>query len=228
MDKRLTWNAIGLERKVENLYNRINEDRNKLPEDHLRDFRKLTGFLEELEFIKKAISRIKTDLLPILEKQLRLAFPTPELVYIALTRPSIRNIFDQLKVYFQNKPNSLLQEEEFNELASSGDAANVLALIGDAVLDLAVIQIFWDSSLSTAGDLTQERSDLVSNSNLAAVSDRWNLSNYRLKKKIDTMEEEFKEKKIEHMKATLVEAIFGVVYLEFGQEKIEKIVPLIQ
>lgn len=183
MDKQLTWNAIGLERKVENLCIRINEDRKKLPEDHLRDFRKLTGFLEELEYIKETISRIKTELLPVLEKQLRLTFPTPELVYIALTCPSIWNIFDQLRIYFLNQPDSLFQEDEFNELASSGDAANVLALIGDAVLDLAVIQIFWNSSLSTAGDLTQERSKLVINANLAAVSDRWNLSDYRLKKK---------------------------------------------
>jgi len=88
--------------------------------------------------------------------------------------------------------------------------------------------MLWDSSLTTAGRLTTKRTEIVSNANLAKVCDRWNLYDYRLKRKIDPSEENAQNNTIDHEKATLVEAIFGVIYLEFGFQKIGNTLPLIQ
>ncbi|MHA2227395.1 MAG: ribonuclease III domain-containing protein [Candidatus Hodarchaeales archaeon] len=217
MEKRLTWNAIGLERKTKILIDEVS-----------RTFRKLQLYLDELNYIKTQIENIHLELIPSLETIFRLKFPTPELVMLALARPSIRNIFIDLKGYFEKESNSPLKIEEYDELAASGEATNVLALIGDAILDLTVVQIMWDSSLSTVGKLSIQREEIVSNQNLAKVCDKWRLYEYRLCRLHDPTAQEAKEKTIQHEKGTLVEAIFGVIYMEFGVEHVVRVLPHVQ
>lgn len=59
-------------------------------------------------------------------------------------------------------------------------------------------------------------------------NDSWNLYDYRLKRLNVPTELDAKIKTIEHEKATLVEAIFGVIYLEFGFDELIRILLLIQ
>ncbi|MFX0093943.1 MAG: hypothetical protein ACFFBD_19545 [Candidatus Hodarchaeota archaeon] len=79
---------------------------------------------------------------------------------MALSCPSVRNIFEDLETHFKDQATNPLKPEEYTELAASGDATNVLALIGDSALDLAVVQVLWDSSLGTVGALTNKRNEL--------------------------------------------------------------------
>ena len=138
-------------------------------------------------------------------------------------------MLDYLKTkHFNNQKNNPLKIDEYKELASSGDAANVLALIGDAALDLSVVQTFWDSSLTTVGKLTKKRPGIVANDNLARICDEWNLFNYCLNRLNDPSEKNAKPKTIEHEKGTLIEAIYGVIYLEFGFVELIRTIPLIQ
>ena len=113
-------------------------------------------------------------------------------------------------------------------LASSGDAAVVLALIGDAALDLAIVQILWDSSLSKTGELTTKRKKVAANKNLAIYCEEWGLYSCRLNRLNANPLEDPKVKTIEHLKGTLVESILGVVYKEFGLKELLRIVPLVQ
>ena len=146
----------------------------------------------------------------------------------ALSRPSIRPIFDDLSKHFKNDKNAPLSENELIELASSGDAADVLALLGDAAVDLAIVQLLWDSSLSKTGNLTEKRKEVVSNQNLAKYCDEWGLYTCRLNRFKDITKEEAKQETIIHEKATLVESILGVLYLEFGLEVLFRVIPFIQ
>ena len=228
MHRKLKWNAIGLERKSQVLYNTILEEKADLPNSHSKSHGKLQGFLDELANLLQTMARIQQDLIPELEIIFRLKFKTPELVMLALARPSIRNIYEDLEKYFKYKLNNPLKSEEYKELASSGDAANVLALIGDSVLDLGIVQLLWDSSLSTVDKLTKRRADIVANENLARFCDKWDLFNHRLKRQKIPTEESAKEETIIHEKGTLVEAIFGVIYLEFGFDELIRILPLMQ
>lgn len=88
----------------------------------------------------------------------------------------------------------------------------MLALIGDAALDLAIVQTLWDSSLSKTGELTEERQKLASNENLAIYCDEWGLYSSRLHRLQTIPDEKTKKETVEHVKGTLVESIFGVVY----------------
>ena len=228
MQDKLRWNAIGLVKKTKTLKDYVEREKNEVPVGHTKKLGILSRFLEELNHLLEQMEKIKKITIPKLEGLFRLTFPTPELVMFALTRPSIRNIFEDLNAHFKDDANRPLNEDELIELASSGDAAVVLALIGDAALDLAVVQILWNSSLSTTGELTTKRKKVVSNKNLAIYSEEWGLYSCRLNRLNANPMEEPKIDKLEHTKGTLVESILGVVYKEFGLKELLRIVPLIQ
>ena len=228
MHKRLKWNAIGFEKKTQLLYKILQQEKDEIPEDHLSKRRKLQGFLDQLSHVLDKMSKIQKELIPKLEEIFKLEFKTPELVMLSLCRPSIRNIYQDMEKHFNNQKNNPFKIDEYKELASSGDAADVLALIGDAALDLSVVQTLWDSSLTTVGGLTKKRAGIVANDNLAKVCDEWNLYEFRLTRLNDPFEKNAKPKTIQHEKGTLVEAIYGVIYLEFGFEELIRTIPLIQ
>lgn len=228
MHKRLKWNAIGFERKTQLLHKTIQQEKDDIPEDYLSIHRKLQGFLDQLSHVLDKMNKIQNELIPKLEEIFKLEFKTPELVMLSLCRPSIRNIYQDMEMHFDIQKNNPLTVDEYKELASSGDAAEVLALIGDAVLDLGVVQTFWDSSLTTVGRLTKKRAGIVANDNLAKACDEWNLFEFRLNRINDPSEKNTKPKTIQHEKGTLVEAIYGVIYLEFGFEELIRTILLIQ
>ena len=228
MQEKLKWNAIGLARKTQLLQRYILEEKNTIPVDHTNKHAKLQRYLDELNHLLERMEKIEKILIPKLEKIFRLKFTTPELIMLALSNTSIRKIFEDLNAHFTNDSNRPLKEEELSELASSGDAAKVLALIGDAALDLAIVQLLWNLSLSTTGKLTEKRKEVASNSNLAKYCDQWGLYGCRLNRFRVIEPEITKLETIDHEKGTLVEAILGVIYLEFELEVLLRIVPLIQ
>jgi len=228
MHKRLKWNAIGFEKKTQLLFKTLQQEKDEIPEDHLSKHRKLQGFLDQLSHVLEKMNKIQKELIPKLEELFKLEFKTPELIMLSLCRPSIRNIYQDMEKHFNYQKNNPLKIDEYKELASSGDAANVLALIGDAALDLSVVQTFWDSSLATVGRLTKKRAEIVANDNLAKICDEWNLYEFRLNRLNDPSEKNANPKTIQHEKGTLIEAIYGVIYLEFGFEELIRTIPLIQ
>ena len=228
MKKKLKWNAIGYQKKTQMLYDELKKELKKVPEGHSREEKKIKGFIDELENLLETMQKINTHFIPQLEKKFRLEFPVPEMILIALSRPSIRSELENIQTFFEGKENNPLNQDDYSELVSTGDAGNVLALIGDAVLDLVVVESFWDSSIATVGKLTCKRIDIVSNQSLAKVCDEWRLFDYKLQRLKQPSKVQSKDETIEHEKGTLVEAIYGVIYLEFGFEKLASLVPLIK
>jgi dsRNA-specific ribonuclease len=228
MQKKLKWNAVGLEARTVDLQNIIRMEKEKINNPVLREYKKLQLMQDDLSELTNTMQKIKTNLIPYLEKIFHVQFKTPELILFALSRPSIKNLFNEIKIYLDSRKIKLIKEREFVELAASGEAANVLALVGDAALGLAVVESQWDSSLATIGELTRRRSELVKNENLARICDVWGLYQYRLKPSIVAANHMAKPETIIHEKGTLVEAIIGVIYLEFGYEELLRIIPVIQ
>ncbi len=219
MQDKLKWNAVGLVKKTKLLkeyLEREKREKERQPAHQKGRTAPLSGYLTELDYILKQMEKIEKIVIPKLEQLFHLTFPTPELIMFALATKSIRNIFEDLNKHFGSDTNRPLNKEELAELASSGDAAVVLALIGDAVLDLAIVQTLWDSSLSKTGTLTKNREKVVSNENLALYCDKWGLYSCRLYRFQATKSKVTTKKTIDHEKGTLVESILGVIYLEFG------------
>lgn len=228
MHEKLKWNAIGFESKTIVLLESLAKIQNEIPNNYTKKKEKLQRRIEELNHIIDNIGLIKQELIPNLELLFRLNFKTPELIMLALSRPSIRHIYKNIETFFKKIRVDPLKSEEYEGLASSGDVANVLALIGDSVLNLAIVQLLWDSSLSTVGDLSKKRDNIASNENLAKLANKLNLYSYRLKRLNDPSEKKAKEKTIIHEKGTLVESIYGVIYLEFGFDDLIRTIPFIQ
>lgn len=231
MQDKLKWNAVGLVKKTKQLKNYIEQEKREkenLPAHQKERTAPLPGYLNELNHMLEQMEKIEKIIIPKIEKLFHLKFQTPELIMLALTRPSVRTIFENINTHFKDDPNRPSSQVELRELASSGDAAVVLALIGDAALDLAIVQTLWDPSLSKTGELTEKRKKLVSNENLAIYCDEWGLYSSRLHRLQALPDEKTKKETLEHIKGTLVESIFGVVYYEFNLRELLRIVPLIQ
>jgi len=231
MQDKLKWNAVGLVKKTKQLKEYIKrelKEKENQPAHQKGRIAPLSGYLEELDHMLGQMEKIEKIIIPELETLFHVEFQTPEMIMLALSTKSIRNIFQDLNIHFRADPNRPLGEQELGELASSGDAAVVLALIGDAALDLAVVQTLWAPSLSKTGELTEKRKLVASNENLAKYCDEWGLYSSRVYRKQAIKSKDTKEETIQHLKGTLVESILGVVYLEFGLEKLLRIVPLIQ
>jgi len=231
MQDKLKWNAVGLVKKTKLLkeyLEREKREKERQPAHQKGRTAPLSGYLIELDHVLGQMEKIEKIIIPKLETLFHVEFETPEMIMLALSTKSIRNIFQNIDIHFRADPERPLSEQELVELASSGDAAVVLALMGDAALDLAIVQTLWDSSLSKTGELTEKRKLVASNENLAKYCDEWGLYSSRLYRKQVIESKDTKEETVEHQKGTLVESILGVVYLEFGLEKLLRIVPLIQ
>jgi ribonuclease-3 len=228
MHERLKWNAIGLQNKTLLLKERISEEKTNTPPENLKDLRKIQLYLDELSHLLEIMDKIQCELIPKLEEIFRVKYKTPELVMLALTRPSIRNIYDDLEKFFNIKLDNPLKPDEYKQLATSGYSAEVLALVGDRVIDLAVVQLLWDNTSATVGKITEKKKEIVSNENLSRVCELWKLFNYRLGRLQAPVPEIIREDTIEHEKGTLVEALYGVIYLEFGLQEVFRTLGLLQ
>lgn len=98
------------------------------------------------------------------------------------------------------------------------EVARVLALIGDAAISLALVQILWQPNISNVGELTIKRAEFASNENLARICDKWDLYDHRIH--FDPNKYDTKDVKINHVKGTIVEALFGVIYIENGLDQV--------
>jgi len=183
---------------------------------------KLINLKYNLNHFLNQMKKIHNKVLPNLSALFDSDDLNPELVMIALSRPSIRVVYEEVESLSPNNINIPIDKEELKKLASSGDLANVLALIGDAVLDLVIPLILCENKTENPSvkELSEERAKYVSNKNLATICDKWDLYNNRIKHPNPPADK--KEKDTIHTKGTLVEAIYGLVYYKLGLDVIRK------
>ncbi len=80
-------------------------------------------------------------------------------------------------------------------------------------INLVLVQILWKPNISNVGELTKKRSEYAKNEHLAKVCDKWHLYDFRIHLGSDQSEKD-------HSKGTVIEAIFGVVYIEAGLDRV--------
>lgn len=211
---KLKWNVKGLFDELPTIVKQLEYQKSILPEDHKKDKKKLTNWITQLNKINEEIQNIKTNKIPLLEKGIQCTFNDPDLVVLTFIQPSAKNLFTELEKYYQR----VGLEYDFGPYLNLDQAAKVLALIGDAAINLALVQVFWQPNISNVGQLTNQRSDVASNENLAKICDKWGLYESRIPN--GHKKENAKKEKIDHAKGTIIEALFGVIYVESGLDKI--------
>jgi ribonuclease-3 len=217
---KLHWEDIELCTRLDLLRQIVNKEYEKTPPQHSRQAGKLRRWQRQLKKIISRVNMIKNSLGPRLEKILGLPMKESELLLVAMFQPSTKNIFLELETDFCGNELDTIGKEGFETLASLSEMSKVLALIGDAAISLGVVHFLWQPKGVDSGNLTQRRAEVVSNEHMAEVCDDWGLYKHRIH--FDPPTETKAE--MEHNKGTLLEAIYGIIYVEHGFEKVKELI----
>jgi ribonuclease-3 len=219
----LTWEAIGIEKRIGDILVDIQASIDEIPENHTRTQSKFRRWLKELHCITTLMKQIRTGLSVDLERVFGHDFADDELLLVTMFQPSTRNLFLEIKTHYESITDREHDSKNLDDLISISDMAKTLALVGDAAISMAVLHHLWRPDVETVGHLTQRRSEIVSNENLARVCDRFQLYEHRIH--FDPITPTKSE--TEHIKGTLIEAVYGIMYIRYGLERVRELVTLI-
>ncbi len=214
----LSYNPIHIEDRLDLLSKTVETTRRETPENNTRLLTKIERWLLDIGSIQGSLKRVREDLVPELENILEIEFKVKELFQVAMFQPSTKNLFLELETQYRRSKNNPLDSEGFAEMANLGEMAKVLALVGDAVISSAVLQHLWEPHLGDAGKITLRKSEIVSNKHMARLCDEWGLYDYRIHFDPGTPS----KSEMEHDKGTLLEAIYGIIYLEHEYKMVLK------
>lgn len=216
----LSWKPIHIEEKLGRLFDRVQKTQSLTPVNNTRLLNKMDRWIQDMEYIQDCLKRIREGLVPELERLLGVGFGSPELIQVAMFQPSTKNIFLELETQYKGDDDDPLGQEGFGMMTNLSEMAKVLALVGDGVISSAVIQHLWRPHLSNAGEITLRKAEIVSNENMAKLCDEWNLYEYRIHFDPDVPS----KSEIEHDKGTLIEAIYGIIYIEHEYKRVVDLV----
>jgi dsRNA-specific ribonuclease len=183
---------------------------------------KFSRWAEDLEKILEQISLFKKHAVPLITSDLEYTFGNRNLVLTAMMQYGMRNVFSEIKTQFGNDPEHPVSPDDLDWLIAAPDTAGSLAWLGDSAIRFAVSLYVWEPKL-TKEQLHNKREALVTDRNLSDLCNHWQLYRYRFYQ--DSVQPE--EKRLEEIKGTFTEAIFGVIFVEKGIEGVLKALPLI-
>ncbi len=217
----LSWEPIQLVNRMDALAKVAGNTRRNTPKNNTRLLHKLDRWIHDIKYIQDSLHRIEADLVPKLEDILKVKFQKDELFLVAMFQPSTKNIFLELETHYRRSDEDPLGLDGFAEMINLSEMSKVLALVGDAVISSAVLQHLWEPHLGDAGRITQRKAEIVSNEHMAKLCDKWNLYEYRIH--FDPPDTPSKSE-IDHDKGTLLEAIYGIIYIEHEYKRVVDLV----
>ncbi|MFX1481969.1 MAG: ribonuclease III domain-containing protein [Promethearchaeota archaeon] len=219
-DLKLTWKPIHLMERMDTIARAVHATSAETPKNNTRLLSKLERWLEDIKYMQKSMRKIEDVLVPTLQDTLGVEFKTSELFLVAMFQPSTKNLFLELETQYRRSDNDPLDEYEFAQMINLGEMAEVLALVGDAVISSAVLQHLWEPYLGNAGTITQRKAYIVSNEHMAKLCDKWGLYKYRIHFDPDKPS----KSEMDHDKGTLVEAVYGIIYIDYEYDKVVELV----
>lgn len=218
MSRELSWEPIDIIYQLNALIAIVEKSINNTPSNKTRALQKFRRWGKELNALAKGVTFAEETIAVNLSRLFRIAMNDRGLLSISLFQPSTKNLFLELKIHYCNGVTDKIDRTMLNNLAALSEMAKVLALVGDAVIDLAVLHQLWKPSVADVESLTQDRSDIVSNEHLAMKCDEFELYDNRIHFDPPTTS----KSEMEHIKGTLVEALYGVIYIEYGFDKVKE------
>jgi len=216
-ERKITWKTVDIENRLDTITQVLERTKRQTPENKTRLLGKVDRWLEQIEEINDKIRYIKKVLTPKLERALDLKIRNREILIAAMFQPSTKNLFLELDIQYRGE-NNPFNDGGLDALISLSESAKRFALLGDAAISMAVIYHFWQTVSENVGKLTQEKSSIVSNEHMADLCDRWGLYEHRIH-----FDPEIPSKgEIQHDKGTLVEAVYGIIQMEYGFEHVLK------
>ncbi|MCD4820936.1 MAG: hypothetical protein K8R11_02410 [Methanococcoides sp.] len=211
---KLKWNIQGIFDDIPAIGEQLESQISQIPENNINSKIKITKWLNQIKEINETIRYLKEHKLVELEQNLNYKFDEPDLFVLSFIQPSIKNLFAEVNKYYSKAG----IDYNFEPYLSLDEAAKVLAFIGDAAIDLALAEVLWQPNISNVGDLSVNRSKIASNGNLARICDKWDMFDHRIP--FESKPSGTKIETINHVKGTMVEAVFGIIYIESGLDDI--------
>jgi len=212
--------TIEIERNIQLLRDNLKEQR----ENHQlrkRSLNKFNRWIQDLEKILNKISDVDLKVIPQIEKNLDIDFSDRNLVLIAMFQPSAATIFSEINKQFPDVRALQISQEDMDYLKNGAKLAQSLAWAGDTAVKYAVLFDIWDSGISTE-ELHNQRKSFEANEHLAQLCNNWKLFDYRIHADPDYR----KMKSLNRIKATLIEAIFGVIFIKNDIEGVKKAIQI--
>jgi hypothetical protein len=182
---------------------------------------KFNKWVGTLEILLKRISLFENHALPLITGDIG-SFRNRNLILTAMMQRGMGNTFSKIKTHFEKDPHYPVSQDDLDLLIATPDTAASLAWVGDTAIKYAFLFSIREMGL-TPEQLHNRRKDLETNKNLSERCDRWELYRYRFYQ--DSAEPQ--EKKLEKIKGTFTEAIFGVIFVERNIEGVQKTMHLI-
>jgi ribonuclease-3 len=197
--------------------------REKSPKLKIKTRLKFDGWIRQLNIILDQITKINETVLPIIKDDLGYSFFNNNLVLIAMCQSSIKNTFTEIKIHFPKGEGFVIPRENLDFLENCPEKANTLAWMGDTTIKYAVLLDIWKPGISTE-QLHNKRKMYEENENLAKLCDKWKLFDYRIY--LDPTVA--KSVQLNKIKGTLVEALYGVIFLEKEIDGVRDAISLIK
>lgn len=214
MNLKLKSNLSRVFQELSEIFDIIKEDLLNISDKTSKKSKKLNKWLDMINNFLLKHENIQLNLKTSLEKKFSIKFKNSDLITLALFRPSTKNVFTELSIYFQEEHPNFLNIEKLVYMSNLGDIAEGLATLGDRALDLAVLHTLWEEGITDKGTLSLEKEQIVENPNLAIYCDDLDLYTNRIH--MEKNVNETKPETIIDIKGTLIEAIIGIIYLEKG------------
>jgi hypothetical protein len=168
-------------------------------------------WITQLDTILNKIIEIEDVVLPAIQQDLEDPITNKNLVINAMIQPSVKKTFSEIKTHFKNESDFVLLPKELALLESCSDFAKSLAWIGDTTIKYTILLKIWKPGIKTK-DLHNQRESFEKNDNLSRLCDTWKLYDNRIHFDPSVP----KQATINKIKGTLVEAIYGVIFIECG------------
>jgi len=217
----LEFEQIEIELKIKDLFEDLSIRRKnvQLKQTHQKKFETWT---EQLKTILNQIKKIDEVVVPAIKKDLGNSFSNRNLILTALVQPSVKKLFTEIKTHFKNDPEFVVSPKDLSLLESCSDFAKSLAWIGDTTIKYALLMKMWHPGIQPV-ELHKKRQALENNKNLSKLCDEWKLFDCRIHFDPPVP----KQATIDKIKGTLVEAIYGVIFIEREIGGMQKVLHLI-
>ena len=184
--------------------------------------KKFDQWIIQLDTILNKIIEIEDVVLPAIQQDLEDPITDKNLVINAMIRRSVKKTFSEIKTHFKNESDFVFLPKDLALLERCSDTAKSLAWIGDTTIKYTVLLKIWKPGIKTM-DLHNQRESFEKNDNLSKLCDTWKLYDHRIHFDPSVP----KQATINKIKGTLVEAIYGVIFVERNIEGVEKAIDLI-
>jgi 23S rRNA maturation mini-RNase III len=170
----------------------------------------------DIRHVKERYAIIRNFLLLRIENKCRYHFKNQNLFLIVFLHKEISKIFNDVQNLVANGSAKIeIPDEIFPEMLQLKETMMSLAFIGDSAIELGVIRSIWPQNdlheIPLKRKLDSQKKFITVGKNQAVLWNFLNLSDEKISPSSESA----------RLKASQFEAIFGILYLEAGQDAVE-------